>query len=267
MDTLATHAQMFPVQQHSIQGILTNTVDGRRLHAFLEVKEQYSTWVQRSLCSAQRIENTDYIILSVAPIKQGKGRRRREYHLTLECCEHLGMMSDRAKGVQIRDYFISLKQSYFKKLQEDQAARANEPWFQRLIRTTPAAFEAKFKGDLAAQLNALNAKTRKGEPKLPTDRGSERVAGVVPNRIRQGYRGTLGDEAYAEVQRLTKDKGLNAAWRMLDDMSLDMMRGLMYGLAVAARSEQHYEDMFEAATRNNQLCMALRWPQLTEGQE
>jgi phage anti-repressor protein len=267
MDTIATHAQVFPVQLHLIGGEEKEAVDGRYLYRFLGIKGQYSTWIRRALESAQRLEDTDFVIKCTPRIKIGKGRRRYEYYLTLACCEHLGMMSDRDKGRQIREYFINLKQSYLKKLQEEQEARANEPWFQRLIRSTPAAFEAKFKGDLAAQLNALNEKTRKGEPKLPTDRGSDRVAGVVPNRIRQGYLGTLGDEAYAEVQRLTKAQGLNAAHRMLDEMSLDMMRGLMYGLAVAARSEQHYEDMFEAATRNNQLCMALRWPQLTEGTE
>jgi phage anti-repressor protein len=243
------------------------TVDSRALHTFLGIKEQHSAWIQRSLRRAKRRKNRDYIVLASEQSNPQGGRRAQEYYLTLECCEHIGMMCDRDKGAQIREYFINLKQSYFKKLQEEQTARANEPWFQRLIRAEPAAFEAKFKGDLAAHLNALNEKTKKGEPKLPTDMGSDRVAGIVPNRIRQGYRGTLGDEAYAEVQRLAKVNGLNAAHRLLDDMSLDMMRGLMYGLAVAARSEQHYEDMFEAATRNNQLCMALRWPQLTEGKE
>jgi phage anti-repressor protein len=263
MDTLATHAQLFPVRIRLIGGEEKETVEGRHLHKFLKVKTPYTMWIQRALEAAQRIENRDFGVHKF--VKNSKSSRKvHEYNLTLECCEHLGMMSDQEKGAQIRDFFINLKQIMIDKLQEEQAARANEPWFQRLIRATPAAFEAKFKGELAAHLNALNAKTRKGEPKLPTDMGSERVAGIVPNRIRQGYVGTLGDEAYAEVQRLAKANGLNAAHRLLEDMSLDMMRGLMYGLAVAARSEQHYEDMFEAATRNNQLCMALRWPQLTE---
>jgi len=271
MDTLATHAQLFPVQMRLVGDSMHETVDGRQLWRFLEIKTRYYMWIQRALKDAQRIENEHYTILHkpVQNSKQaaGRGRPTHEYFLTQECCEHLGMMCDRDKGVQIREFFITLKKRVLAKIEAEQAARANEPWFQRLIRTTPAAFEAKFKGDLASQLNALNEKTRKGEPKLPTDKGSERVAGIVPNRIRQGYLGTLGDDAYAEVQRLTKANGLNAAHRMLDDMPLDMMRGLMYGLAVAARSEQHYEDMFEAATRNNQLCMALRWPQLTERSE
>lgn len=148
-----------------------------------------------------------------------------------------------------------------------QGAQEEEGWFRRLLRETPSEFSPKFQGEIAAQLNALHEKTLKGEPKLPTDRGSERVAGVVPNRIRQAYERSFGTTEYDELKRLTKEHGLNATHRLVDDMPLDMMRGMMLGLSMASRSDQHYDDMLEAATRNRQLCMPYRWPQLTEGKE
>jgi hypothetical protein len=132
---------------------------------------------------------------------------------------------------------------------------------QGLLRTMAADFEAKFQGKLAAHLNALNAKTNQGIPKLPTDTGSELVAGIVPNRIKQMYEVTLGDVVYREAKARAKTQHAQATHQVIQDVPLDMIRGFMLGMAIAATSEQHYDDLLEAAAGNQQLCLAYRWPE------
>jgi len=84
------------------------TVLARDLHAFLEVRKDFSDWIKVQL--EIFTQGRDFEVFPFSgenPGTQGfGGRPRTEYVLTIECGKHIAMMSRTEKGRQARDYFI-----------------------------------------------------------------------------------------------------------------------------------------------------------------
>ena len=82
------------------------TVNARDLHAFLEVKQDFSNWIKKQIERARLVEGRDYIIFAQKGENTGRGRSSLEYHLTIEAAKHIAMMSGCDKGFEVRDYFL-----------------------------------------------------------------------------------------------------------------------------------------------------------------
>ncbi|NDJ59394.1 hypothetical protein GWD52_20905 [Enterobacteriaceae bacterium 4M9] len=80
-------------------------VNARDLHAFLGVGKVFAAWVASRIEEYGFIENQDFIVFSNSG-KNTVGRRRRDYHLTLDTAKELAMVERNEKGRQIRRYFI-----------------------------------------------------------------------------------------------------------------------------------------------------------------
>lgn len=119
---LASYGVALPViAETPVAGAVERTVRGRDLHAFLEVRKDFSDWIKVQIERARLHEGRDYVI-EVSPQKgenppvqnstvsgQGfsrGGRPRAEYHLTVEAAKHIGMMSGTDRGFDLREYFI-----------------------------------------------------------------------------------------------------------------------------------------------------------------
>ncbi|CDI01525.1 conserved hypothetical protein [Candidatus Competibacter denitrificans Run_A_D11] len=100
-------AQLIPVVASEFGDQTVQTVDGRTLHNFLEVKSQFRDWI------SNRIEEYGF--------ESGKdfrdffsestgGRPTKEYTLTLNMAKELAMVERNAKGKQARQYFIECEQ-------------------------------------------------------------------------------------------------------------------------------------------------------------
>ena len=68
------------------------------LHAFLEVKKDFSNWIKKQIERARLVEGRDFITLTQ------KGERNEgvrgasisiDYHLTIEAAKHIAMMGAR----------------------------------------------------------------------------------------------------------------------------------------------------------------------------
>lgn len=94
------------------------TVDARELHEFLEVKDDFSTWIKRRIEKYGFIAGTDF---SANPGKSTGGRPSIEYELTMTMAKELCMVENNEKGQQARRYFIDceeqLKEMYKPQLQ------------------------------------------------------------------------------------------------------------------------------------------------------
>jgi phage anti-repressor protein len=242
---------LFPVHDVLIDTHTVQTINGRDLWRFLEVKRQYSKWIREELAAARQQENKDYVVLAVHGYIPKSRMNKKEYHLTLTCCEHLGMRADEAKGLAIRTAFIQMKRTL--------ELMVSRPYVG-ILRETKAPYTPKFAGQLAGALKALHRKTKAGLLKYPEDMDAPTVNGVVPHRIREGYIAVFGEDAYAEAKRLTAFMKAKATHQMIETYSLDKMLGLMLGFAIAATSETHYQDLIAFATGQAQLSLAIRWP-------
>lgn len=85
------------------------TVNARDLHAFLEVRKDFSNWIKKQVERARLVEGRDFIVITGSP-KRANGefnpKPSVEYHLTIEAAKHIAMMSGCDKGFAVRDYFL-----------------------------------------------------------------------------------------------------------------------------------------------------------------
>jgi anti-repressor protein len=95
-----------PVCTQAFNGDRVQAVDGRDLHAALELRDTFSTWMKCQIDRVRLVENRDYVICCPEPEKSRKGRPRTDYFLTVESAKHIAMMSGTDSGFEVREYFI-----------------------------------------------------------------------------------------------------------------------------------------------------------------
>lgn len=100
MNELAT---LLPIAPAAIGEATVQTVDARKLHAFLGNKDHFATWIKDRLGKYDFAEGVDYVTFSES---SEKGRPRTEYHLALDIAREIAMVEDNEKGKQARRYFI-----------------------------------------------------------------------------------------------------------------------------------------------------------------
>lgn len=90
----------------------TKIVDGRELHAVLQSKQDFSTWVKKRLNECDAKENKDYE-LNHNFVEQVSGTKHRiDYTILLDTAKEMAMLERNAKGKQVRRYFIKVDEKY-----------------------------------------------------------------------------------------------------------------------------------------------------------
>ncbi|QOJ19962.1 MAG: antA/AntB antirepressor family protein [Gammaproteobacteria bacterium] len=119
-----TNTSLVPVFTGTISNHSVQLCNARDLHYFLAVGRDFSHWIKDRIEQYGFIPNEDYS-LNLANRSDGKaGKRRTEYHLTLDMAKELAMVENNEKGRQIRRYFISLER---KAVNTSKALPAPEP--------------------------------------------------------------------------------------------------------------------------------------------
>ena len=95
--------QIIPIGKSDFAGCPKQTVNARELHAFLDSKQDFSTWIKARIAEYGFIENQDFVLFHNF---MEKGRPRIEYFITLDMAKELSMVERTAKGKQARQYFI-----------------------------------------------------------------------------------------------------------------------------------------------------------------
>lgn len=100
---------LLPIVSADIGGEAINAVDARKLHAFLGVKRDFSTWTKAQIGRADFVEGVDFIKIpekSSSPKKGSGFQGRIEYLFTISAAKELCMLAQTAKGKEARLYFI-----------------------------------------------------------------------------------------------------------------------------------------------------------------
>ncbi len=87
----------------------TNSVNARELHQVLDIKKQFSDWINIQITSLGLEANVDYIVYEV----KGNGRPQKEYIIATDTAKHISMASRTVKGKEVRNYFIQIEKEYF----------------------------------------------------------------------------------------------------------------------------------------------------------
>lgn len=81
-------------------------VNGRDLHAFLEVGKKFADWIKNRIEEYGFQQGTDYEVFPEFGKNPEGGRPYMEYSLTVDMAKHLCMIEKNKKGHEARMYFI-----------------------------------------------------------------------------------------------------------------------------------------------------------------
>ena len=117
-----TNSNLIPVFNGLIQNQPVQLCNARKLHTFLDIGKDYSTWIKNRINEYGFIQDEDYLVIT----ERTNGRPRKEYHITLDMGKELGMVERNERGRQIRQYFIRCERT-LKALQQPQQLTLPEP--------------------------------------------------------------------------------------------------------------------------------------------
>lgn len=121
--------ELFTLVNRPVAGQAQQTVNARELHAFLENRDHFSTWIKDRISQYGFVENQDFVIASGNSEAIRGGHNRLDYFLSLDMAKELSMVERNAKGKQARQYFIDCEKRLSGSLKVDfndplQAAKA-----------------------------------------------------------------------------------------------------------------------------------------------
>ena len=120
--------ELIALNQSSINGEVQQTVNARELHAFLQSKQDFSTWIKNRVEKYGFVENQDFIKLHKKVELSKTGQIGIDYHITLDMAKELAMVEQNEKGKQARQYFIECE----RKLREHQVKLAPKTYVEAL---------------------------------------------------------------------------------------------------------------------------------------
>ncbi|AZI36524.1 hypothetical protein NT2_05_00860 [Caenibius tardaugens NBRC 16725] len=84
-------------------------IDARGLHGWLRVGAAFNVWINRRIVEYGFESGVDFQSKLIE--KEGRGRRQRAYHLTIDMAKELAMVERTDIGRMTRRYFIKMEQA------------------------------------------------------------------------------------------------------------------------------------------------------------
>ena len=114
--------ELISLTQSTINGEFQQTVNARELHAFLESKQDFSTWIKNRVEQYGFVENQDFNLFHNFVENPQGGRPSKDYYITIDMAKELAMVERNEKGKQARQYFIECE----KQLKQAQSGFVSE---------------------------------------------------------------------------------------------------------------------------------------------
>ena len=97
--------ELITLQPQTINGNAVETVSARELHAFLESKQDFSTWIKNRIADYDFVENQDFVRFHKK--MEANNATMIEYYITLDMAKEVAMIENNEKGRDVRQYFIT----------------------------------------------------------------------------------------------------------------------------------------------------------------
>lgn len=183
------------LETRDIAGIAIDTVDARRLHAFLDVKSEFRNWIKNRIADFAFEEGLDF----TTTVEIYRGGERRDYHISLDMAKELSMVERNAKGKEARRYFIEC---------------------ERKAKAAPAMTVAP-RGDLARECRLTQAMNMKmlsimgitgNQAVIAASRGTKALTGIDPMALMNVTHITAPqNEALLTPTDIARQAGLSSA--------------------------------------------------------
>lgn len=187
------------LETREIDGSSIETIDARRLHTFLDVGKDFSTWFKLRIDQYDFVENVDFVFLPNSGGNSGRGQPAKEYAISLDMAKELSMVERNAKGKQARRYFIEC---------------------ERRAKTVPAITVAP-RGDLARECRLTQAMNMKmlsmmgitgNQAVIAASRGTKALTGIDPMALMNVTHITAPqNEAFLTPTDVARKAGMSSA--------------------------------------------------------
>lgn len=183
-------------------------VDRRELHAALQSKQDFSTWVKKRLGECDAVEGVDFDRFHKK--MEANNATIIEYTIKLETAKEMAMLERNAKGKQVRRYFIKVDEKY----KEEKALPLT---LQQQIQTIAKGTDELYQkvGEVEKSVSAVKdemAEIKDNLPLLPLEadnittavrkRGTEALGGYKSNAYNdRGLRQKVYNDIYADLKR------------------------------------------------------------------
>lgn len=107
INMLNTTNELIPISDNNGK----KAVNARDLHAFLESKRDFSTWIKDRIKSYDFIEGVDYQSFTEIVEREIGATTRIEYALSISMAKELSMIENNERGKQARKYFIACEEN------------------------------------------------------------------------------------------------------------------------------------------------------------
>lgn len=107
INMLNTTNELIPISDNNGK----KAVNARDLHAFLESKRDFSTWIKDRIKSYDFIEGVDYQSFTEIVEREIGATTRIEYALSISIAKELSMIENNERGKQARKYFIACEEN------------------------------------------------------------------------------------------------------------------------------------------------------------
>ena len=118
--------QLIPLHSQTIDGNAVETVNARELHAFLQSRQDFSTWIKNRIADYDFVENQDFVRFHKK--MEANNATLIDYYITLDMAKELSMVERNEKGKQARKYFIECE----KQLEQATAPRLPTTYLEAL---------------------------------------------------------------------------------------------------------------------------------------
>lgn len=106
MNAIVKIESQTPFIEVELNGKVQLGVNARDLHKMLDVKSDFSHWINRRIKQCGFEENYDFAKVVKKDELSKTGQWINEYIISVDMTKHLGMMERNAKGHEIRKYYI-----------------------------------------------------------------------------------------------------------------------------------------------------------------
>ena len=107
INMLNTTNELIPISDNNGK----KAVNARDLHAFLESKRDFSTWIKDRIKSYDFIDGVDYQSFTEIVEREIGATTRIEYALSISMAKELSMIENNERGKQARKYFIACEEN------------------------------------------------------------------------------------------------------------------------------------------------------------
>ena len=191
-----SNSTLIPVFSGTLANSVVQLCDARTLHAFMQVRRDFTTWIKARIHKFGFIAGEDYLLTKSGEQRPSGTKYVHDYHLTLDMAKELAMVENNEQGRSARRYFIECERRALSAATANPAidyTRISPAQAQDLKEIVNAIADAKIQPHGESWKRFQNKFRVNSYLQLPVSRYEEARAYLI-GKLPNGYAGVIYEE-------------------------------------------------------------------------